>query len=256
MLLATFQHHSAPRRQKTARSGVWGHEQNYTAKVRKPPTPQPELFSLEEEPGGCRPAPLSEVAGWQEKVERHFVEHLAEFAPMVQILDALVPQMVDQDNVTDALRRKDLSIAEQVIEVPKFIIDVIPSRSSVPEPQIVEQLMEVPTVLSPLRIAEQIVGIPVSQGGGVQRLQSLRPGQSSTAVAEQIVSPAPYRGGLRGGLHGFPPVQGSAVDFPVPLGDADEGVFRGFFKVRRLALAPGRNWPRTRAHPRRALMAL
>ena len=154
MLLATFQHLSAPRGQKTARSGVWGHEQNYTAKVRKPPTPQPELFSLEEEPGGGRPAPLSEVAGWQEKVERHFVEHLAEFAPMVQILDALVPQMVDQDNVTDALRRMDLSIAEQVIEVTKFIIDVIPSRYSVPELQIVEQLMEVLTVLSPLRIVE------------------------------------------------------------------------------------------------------
>ena len=49
---------------------VWGHEQNYTAKIRKPPTPQPELFSLEEEPGGGLPAPLSEVAGRQEKVVR------------------------------------------------------------------------------------------------------------------------------------------------------------------------------------------
>ena len=62
----------------------------------------------------------------------YFVEHLAEFAPMVQILDALVPRMEDKDDVTDAVRRMDLSIAEQVIEVPKFIIDVIPSRSSVP----------------------------------------------------------------------------------------------------------------------------
>ena len=122
MLLATFQHHSAPRGQKTERSGVWGH----AAEVRKPPTPQPELFSPAEEPGGGRPVPLSEVAGWQEKEERHFVEHLADFAPMVQILDALVPQMVDQDDVTDALRRMDLSTAEQVTEVPKFIIDVIP----------------------------------------------------------------------------------------------------------------------------------
>ena len=108
-----------------ARAGVWGHEQNYTAKIRKPPTPQPELFSLEEEPGGG----LSEVAGRQEKVERHFVEHLAEFALMVQILDALVPQMEDQDDVTDAVRRMDLSIAEQVNEVPKFIIDVRPPSS-------------------------------------------------------------------------------------------------------------------------------
>ena len=43
---------------------------------------------------------------------RHFVEHLAEFAPMVQILVALVPQMVGQDDVTDALRRMDLSIVQ------------------------------------------------------------------------------------------------------------------------------------------------
>ena len=65
-----------------ARAGVWGHEQNYTAKVRKPPTPQPELFSLEEEPGGVLPAPLSEVAGRQGKVERHIVDDLGELAPV------------------------------------------------------------------------------------------------------------------------------------------------------------------------------
>ena len=64
MALAEFSHHSS-RGQRMARAGVWGHEQNYTAKIRKPPTPQPELFSLEEEPGGGLPAPLSEVAGRQ-----------------------------------------------------------------------------------------------------------------------------------------------------------------------------------------------
>ena len=66
MALAEFSHHSS-RGQRMARAGVWGHEQNYTAKIRKPPTPHPELFSLEEEPGGGLPAPLSEVAGRQEK---------------------------------------------------------------------------------------------------------------------------------------------------------------------------------------------
>ena len=40
---------------------------------------------------GGRPAPLSEVAGWQERVQRHCVEHLAEVCPVVQILDADVP---------------------------------------------------------------------------------------------------------------------------------------------------------------------
>ena len=77
MALAEFSHHSS-RGQRMARAGVWGHEQNYTAKIRKHPTPHPDLFSLEDEPGGGLPAPLSEVAGRQEKVERHFVEHLAE----------------------------------------------------------------------------------------------------------------------------------------------------------------------------------
>ena len=163
MLLATFQHHSAPRGQKTARSGVWGHEQNYTAKVRKLPTPQPELFSLEEEPGGGLPAPLSEVAGRQGKVERHIVEGLGELAPLVQILDLPVPRLVD--NVVDALRIPERPMAVQVIEVPKILIDVIPARSLVPEPQTPELLVEVPTVLSPtriaLQIAEQIVDTPV-----------------------------------------------------------------------------------------------
>ena len=90
MALAEFSHHSS-RGQKMARAGVWEHEQNNTAKIWKPPTPQPELFSLEEEPGGGLPAPLSEVAGWQERVQRHCVEHLAEVCPIVQILDADVP---------------------------------------------------------------------------------------------------------------------------------------------------------------------
>ena len=51
MALAESTHH-ASRGQKNARVGVWGHEQDYTAKNRKPPTPQLELFRLEEEPGG------------------------------------------------------------------------------------------------------------------------------------------------------------------------------------------------------------
>ena len=40
---------------------------------------------------GVRPAPLSEVAGPQERVQRHTVEQIEEFVPMVQILDIHVP---------------------------------------------------------------------------------------------------------------------------------------------------------------------
>ena len=85
-------------------------------------------------------------------------------------------------------------VAEQVIEVPKILTDVIPARSLVPEPQTAEQLVEVPTVLSPtriaLQIAEQIVDTPVPLG----RVQGFLPGQSSTAtlssgkrISERIV---------------------------------------------------------------------
>ena len=129
MALAEFSHHSS-RGQRMARAGVWGHEQNYMAKIRKPPTPQPELFSLEEEPGGGLPAPLSEVAGRQEKVERHVVEDLGELVPLVQILDLPVPQMVD--NVLDALRIPVSPMAVQVVEVATILIDVIPALSLVP----------------------------------------------------------------------------------------------------------------------------
>ena len=178
MDLAEFSHHSS-RGQKMARAGVWGHEQNYTAKIRKPPTPQPELFSLEEEPGGGLPAPLTEVAGRQGMVERHIVEDL-ELAPLVQILDLPVPQTVDY--VTDALRLLDRPLAEQVIEVPTMSCSSCPSRSPIPEPQSAEQLVEVPTALSPtriaVRIAGQIVDTPVPRGRG----QGFLPVQSSTAI--------------------------------------------------------------------------
>ena len=172
-----------------ARARVWGHEQKYTAKVRKPPTPRPEIFSLEEEPGGGLPAPLSEVADRQEKVVRHVMEDLGSVCPFVQILDLLVPQMVG--DVTDILRFLDFPIAELVIDVPKISCSPCPLRSLVPEPQTAEQLVEVPTVLSPtriaLQIAEQIVDTPVPQGrGGKRRVQGFLPEQSSRAAPSSL----------------------------------------------------------------------
>ena len=98
----------------------------------------------------------------------------------MQILDLPVPQTVDY--VLDALRFLDVPIAEQVIEVPKISCSPCPSRSLVPEPQSAEQLVEVPTVLSPtriaLRIAEQIVATPVPRGRG----QGSLPRQTTTAT--------------------------------------------------------------------------
>ena len=57
-------------------------------------------------------------------------------------LDAPVPQMVDK--LVDVLKLLDTAIPEQVIAVPKIPLDSIPHRA-VFEPQLAEQLVEVPT---------------------------------------------------------------------------------------------------------------
>ena len=186
MALAAFSHHSALRRQMKARAGEEGHEEHDALRRQKPPPPQPELFSLEEEPGGGLPAPLSEVAGRQEVLVRHVVEHMADVCPLVQTLDALVPQMVD--TVLEFFRSLDLPVDEQVIAVPKISTDRVSQRLVERRlPQIVEQLVEVPTVLTPtriaLRVAEQIVGTPVPRGLDRRRVQGFLPVQSSTATS-------------------------------------------------------------------------
>ena len=136
-------------------------------------------------PPGMRPALLVEVQP-QGCVERHVVEVPSELAPMVQFLDAPVPQMVD--TVLEFFRALHLPVDEQVIAVRKISTDRV-SQRLVERclPQMVEQLVHVPTVLSPLRIAEQIVGIPAPQRGGNWSLQGPLPGQSST------LSPLPKR---------------------------------------------------------------
>ena len=183
-----------------------------------------EFFSLfEEELSGWRPSPLV-----QDRVKRHTVEHIIDVR-YVQILGALVPQMVD--NVMVALRRLDRPIAEQVIAVAKISCSSCPARAVLREPQVVEQLEKVPTFFLFFEKKGEIRHSSSSSFPG------LRPGQSSTAVAEQNVdTPVPRRGGPRGGLQGFSLDQGSAATFPVPLRDAGEGFFALFLhpiKVRR-----------------------
>ena len=147
MALAESTHHSS-RGQKTARAGVWGHELNYTATIRKPPTPQPELFSLyDEEPGRSRPDRMPTLSGPQERDLRRTVQQIVD-VPLVPLLDDPVPQMVEQ--LPDVLRFFDLllPVPEQVIEVPKILLGDVPVRSVLRDPQLVEQLVEVPTVVS------------------------------------------------------------------------------------------------------------
>ena len=194
--------------------------------------------------GGRRPGVLKEPEppNVVDRVLRRTVDHIVDAVPGLPALDVLVPQMVE--NVADTLLRiLDFPIADQVIEVPKISYSPCPSRSGVPEPQFAEQLVEVPTVLSPTRIAvqiaEQIVGIPVPHGfGGKRRLQGLLPEQSTTATAsslerisertvEQIVDIPSSGRGLR-------------QDSSSSTGAADEeftGVFRTFPRGKKSARA-------------------
>ena len=80
------------------------------------------------------------------------MEHTVDFvcfATMVQILDALVPQMVEQLPHILRFFRALMPDPEQVIEVPKISPEDVSVRTVVREPQVVEQLVEVPTLLSP-----------------------------------------------------------------------------------------------------------
>ena len=141
------------------------------------------------------------------------MDQFGELAPMVQILEAPVQQLVDK--LEDVLKIVDLYVPVQEIEVPKISsISCPPPRRVLPVPQSAEQLVGVPTVLSPLRIAEQIVGIPVPQGRG--KVQGSLPRQSSTAtssslerISERTVEQSVDFPG--GGLQDFRPGHGSTA---------------------------------------------
>ena len=185
-------------------------------KFRATPPPQPVLFSLyDEEPGGGRPEAFVEPRP-QARVQRHTVEHITDLvrvAPMVQILDAPVPQSGDQLPL--------MPDPEQVIEVPKILLDDVPMRAAVRDTQLGEQLVEVPTqpwyvamvlaskVFSRRELRRIIAGLEGGGGGARGGLQGSRAGQNSAAVVEQIVDiPVPQvrrEGG--GGFQGSLPVQ-------------------------------------------------
>ena len=216
MALAEMSHHTAPRGQKTARAGEEDHEMHYTATVRTHPPPQvagTEYYELSDEDvvpaRGSRPPCLGEPRGPQERDLPRTVEQIAVYAPMVQILDAPVTQTVEQ--LPDVIRFFDFLLPdpEQVIEVPKILLDDVPMRTVVRDTQLAEQLVEVPTILYFLkqRIPEQIVDTPVPYGGrGVSGgLQGFLPGH----VEQTVDFPAPCGGVCR--LQGFLPEQSSTV---------------------------------------------
>ena len=105
--------------------------------------------------GGSRPDRLPAVSGPQERVVRRIVERIDDSASVVPLLRAPVAQTVD--SVVEVLHfflqrwpagaEQVLDCeAERVIDVPKIILHSAPQRSSLPEPQMAEQLVAVPVI--------------------------------------------------------------------------------------------------------------
>ena len=129
---------------------------------------------------------------------------------------------------------------EQVIEVPKILPFDVPMHTAVRVPQLAEQLVEVPTIISYSslqRTVEQHVDIPVPGGGGpVSCLQGFSSGQTSIAtpsskirfserIVEQIVDPV-----SSGRLLGSLPGQGSSSSHsPAGVEERADEPSEGFF---------------------------
>ena len=171
------------------------------------------------------------------------MQQIVDAVPLVSLLDDPVPQMVEQ--LPDVMRFFDflLPVPEQVIEVPKILLDDVPMRTAVRDTQLAEQLVAVPTIVSyswlQLRM-EQNVDPPVpGRGGGISGLQGFLPGQSSTAhhgslerISERIVEQNvefPVGGGLQDFLAG----QSSSASSHDPAGvhEALDGPGEGFFRT-------------------------
>ena len=172
MALAEKLHHSA-QRPEMARAGVWGREMNYTATIRDPPTPQPELFSLyDEEPGGSRLDRMPTLSGPQEQVLRHTVDQIVVAVSALPTFDVPVPQTVDQ--LVGALLHLDTPIPEHAIfEVPKISCPSRFPRSALREPQKAEQLVEAPTLVSTFQFALGVVLVDVFKVFSLARVPRL-----------------------------------------------------------------------------------
>ena len=170
----------------------------------------------------------------------------------------MVEQLVDVLQLVDAR----VPVAEQVIEVPEIILENIPVRTLVREPQLVEQLVEVPTILTPPFIRMlQNVDTPVPHGGrgasgdnpfprgGGRRLQGFLPEQSATAltVEQNVDIPVPDESlqDLRAG-------QSFASSSHSPAGVADDA-FEGFLRTFQQVKINRHTDELSCSHPRRPL---
>ena len=96
---------------------------------------------------GSQPDRLSEV-GPQERVLWRTVQQIVHPVPSLPTLDGPASQMVEQ--LPNLAQFFDTLIPdrEQVIEVPKILSDGVLTRTPAREPELAEQLVEVPTIIS------------------------------------------------------------------------------------------------------------
>ena len=134
-----------------ARAGEEDLELHYTVESRTHPPPQAAgtvyfAMDVDDVPAalGSRPDRLLDVSGPQERGQRRTVQQIVDPVPL-PTLDDPAPQMVGQ--LVDVLKLLDTAIPEQVFEEPKIPQDSIPHRA-VFEPQLAEQLVEVPTAVT------------------------------------------------------------------------------------------------------------
>ena len=229
-------------------------------------------------PAGVRPYLLLEPQGPEDGDQLRTVEQSVGFVPLVQILDAPVPQTGEQ--LVSFFKFLDTQMpVEQVMAVPKITKDLIQPRlvdCDQRDPQMAEQLVEVPTIVSCSslqRTMAQLVDLPVpGRGGRNAGLQGFPSEQSSTAtlssaerISERIVEQNVDIPVAAGGLQEFRPGQSSSsvARSPADWFNTEDEAFQGFFffshfspkeKVRHNLRTRGRNCPRTRAHGRRLLM--
>ena len=97
---------------------------------------------------GSRPDRLAGVPP-RERVQQHPVDQIVDTAPALPILGVPVPLKGEQ--LVDVLRFFDTPcpVAEQVIDVPKILLEDVCVRTVLRDAQLVEQLVEVPTIVSP-----------------------------------------------------------------------------------------------------------
>ena len=151
--LAESQHHSA-QRPKMARAKEEVRVELHGHDPERPPPSRSSSMSLPRSP--AVPGHLVWVSrgGHRWWCSGTTMEHKADICPFVQILDAPVPQLVD-DQLMDAFRSLDSPMAEQVITVPKISYPSHAGRTALREPQRAEQLVEVPTIVSLIEVIRQ-----------------------------------------------------------------------------------------------------